>query len=102
MWKEEFIRQIECKLTSGEKLTDDEIGMVIVALRKADNLKQEPYAVCVYHDEWGREKHIRMEPSDTRAEHLKAGTIITHTYTCRRVETVYDDDPQIILERRSK
>ena len=67
-WKnEEFIEMILRKLCQGVKLDEYEIECVSAALRKANDITQEPYYEVVYHDEYNRTEHRIMNPVDSKS-----------------------------------
>lgn len=57
---ENYVRDIERKLCSNERLTDKEIRTVIAALRESKHCLQEPYYEVVYHDTSRIEEIVRM------------------------------------------
>lgn len=59
---EEYIKQILIKLHRGIQLDEHEIKLINVALRKENNIKQEPYYEVVYHDEYDCTEHRVMNP----------------------------------------
>lgn len=60
--REEFIREIERKLSSRVPLSCLEIKTVIAALRESKQCYQEPYFEVVYHDEYGKCQSRIMNP----------------------------------------
>lgn len=56
------IESIQRKLCKQEPLTENEIHMVMTALRKQHNYTQEPYYEVVYHDEYDRQERRIMNP----------------------------------------
>lgn len=52
--REEFIREIERKLSSQEPLSPSEIETIIAALRESNQCYQVPYFEVVYHDKYGK------------------------------------------------
>lgn len=59
---ENAIESIQRKLCRQEPLTENEIHMVMTALRKQHNYTQEPYYEVVYHDEYDRQERRIMNP----------------------------------------
>ena len=59
---EEYIKRIMVKLFNGIRLEESEIQVINVALRKANNITQEPFYEVVYHDEYDRKEHRIMNP----------------------------------------
>ncbi len=59
---ENAIKSIQRKLCKQEPLTENEIHMVMTALRKQHNYTQEPFYEVVYHDEYDRQERRIMNP----------------------------------------
>ena len=57
-----YIRDIERKLSNGERLDGLEIKTVVAALRESKNCLQAPYYEVVYHDEYGKTESRIMNP----------------------------------------
>ena len=63
-WKAEYaIEGIQRKLCEQRPLTENEIHMVMTALRKQHGYTQEPYYELVYHDEYDRQEKRIMNPT---------------------------------------
>lgn len=60
--REEFIREIERKLSSQKPLSPLEIKTIIAALRESKQCYQEPYFEVVYHDKYGKCQSRIMNP----------------------------------------
>lgn len=60
--KEQYIREIERKLSSQVPLSCPEIKTVIAALRESEQCYQEPYFEVVYHDKYGKCQSRIMNP----------------------------------------
>lgn len=56
------IESIQRKLCNKNPLTENEIHMVMTALRKRYNYTQEPFYEVVYHDEYDRQERRIMNP----------------------------------------
>lgn len=59
---ENAIESIQRKLCNKNPLTENEIHMVMTALRKQYNYTQEPFYEVVYHDEYDRQERRIMNP----------------------------------------
>lgn len=59
---ENAIKSIQRKLCEQKPLTENEIYMVMTALRKQHNYTQKPYYEVVYHDEYDRQERRIMNP----------------------------------------
>jgi hypothetical protein len=62
-WNAEYaIESIQRKLCEQRPLTENEIHMVVSALRKQHDYTQKPYYEVVYHDEYDRQEKRIMNP----------------------------------------
>lgn len=56
------INNIQRKLRTQEPLSENEIYMVMTALRKQHDYTQKPYYEVIYHDEYDRQEKRIMNP----------------------------------------
>lgn len=74
--REEFIREIERKLSSQEPLSLSEIKTIIAALRESNQCYQEPYYEVVYHDKYGKCQSRIMNPEyQSKTKEMPGGDV---------------------------
>lgn len=74
--REEFIREIERKLSGQEPLSPSEIKTIIAALRESNQCYQEPYYEVVYHDKYGKCQSRIMNPEyQSKTKEMPGGDV---------------------------